>query len=165
MLGFILKVTRIIVRRAPNMTESTLSVLDSAREEIVPPPRRRHDQTLQVNAVQVIRIRGLLPLAVSVVAFALVSPRRLPSSTRKRGHPRIYSDASVLLIALLAAWSKGDADAAWSFPSSFHGYVFGYKVHVLLDRAACLPLFFLLSPANKSDLPFANPLLWLGRLV
>lgn len=50
--------------------------------------------------------------------------------------------------SLLAAWSKGDSDAAWSFPSPVRGYVFGSKVHVLLDRAARLPLFFLLSPAN-----------------
>lgn len=178
----------------------------------------------------------MLPLATSVVAFALVSRWRLPSPTRKRGHPIVYSDVSVLLIALrtrrwhrssreiclwlrqwpalaracglsdqriidpshftrrvkmlgpypfwlldlalvwrglrgglltgrdvvidsslLAAWSKDDPDAAWSFPSS--GYVFGYKAHVLLDRAARLPLFFLLSPANKNDLPFAYPLL------
>jgi hypothetical protein len=66
---------------------------------------------------------------------------------------------------LLGAWSHGDPDAAWSFPSSFHGYVFGYKLHVLLDRAARLPLFFLLSPANRNDLPFAYPLLWAGRFL
>jgi hypothetical protein len=36
-------------------------------------------------------------------------------------------------------------------------------VVVLLDRAAHLPLFFLLSPANRNDLPFAYPSLWLGR--
>jgi len=227
------------------MAENTLSVVGSANEDIVPPPRRRrHDQCLRLNAVQVIRILGLLPLAMSVVGWALVSHRRLPTSTRKRGHPVVYSDASVLLIALLArlwhlssrevclwlsqwptlatacglpahrvidpghftrrvkllgaypfwllylalvwrglragllvgrdvvidssllaAWSKDDPDAAWSFPSSFHGYVFGYKVHVLLDRAARLPLFFLLSPANRNDLPFAYPLLWIGRFV
>ena len=227
------------------MTKNTLSVVDSASEEIVPPPRRRrHDASLHVNAVQVIRILGLLPLAMSVVAFAAFSHWRLPSPNRKRGRPRVYADASVLLIALLArlwqlssrevclwlgqwpalaaacglpdhrvidpghftrrvkklgaypfwllylaliwrglrtglltgrdvvidssllaAWSKGDPDADWSFPSSSHGYVFGYKVHVLLDRAARLPLFFLLSPANKNDLPFAYPLLGLGRLV
>src|SRR5262249_46391592 len=67
--------------------------------------------------------------------------------------------------SLLAAWGKDDPDADWSFPLSFHGYVFGYKVHVLLDRAARLPLFFLLSPANKTHLPFAYPLLGLGPLL
>ncbi len=227
------------------MRELTVSVGDSASGEIVPPPRRRRkDQALQLNAVQVIRVLGLLPLALSVVAFAALSRRRLPPPDHRRGRPLVYSDASVLLIALLArlwklssrevclwlsqwpalatacglpahrviapshftrrikklgaypfwllylalvwrglraglltgrdvvldstllaAWSKGDPDAAWSFPSSFHGYVFGYKVHVLLDRAARLPLFFLLSPANKNDLPFAYPLLWFGRFV
>ncbi len=227
------------------MRELTVSVGDSASGEIVPPPRRRRkDQALQLNAVQVIRVLGLLPLALSVVAFAALSRRRLPPPAHRRGRPLVYSDASVLLIALLArlwqlssrevclwlsqwpalatacglpahrviapshftrrikklgaypfwllylalvwrglraglltgrdvvldstllaAWSKGDPDAAWSFPSSFHGYVFGYKVHVLLDRAARLPLFFLLSPANKNDLPFAYPLLWFGRFV
>src|SRR5207249_7744693 len=61
---------------------------------------------------------------------------------------------------LLPAWSRHDPDAAWSYPSKHHGRVFGYKVHVLLDRFARLPLFFLVSPANRNDLPFAYPLLW-----
>ena len=63
---------------------------------------------------------------------------------------------------LLAAWTTADPDAAWSFPSRT-GRVFGYKVHVLLDRAARLPILFLLSPANRNDLPFAYPLLGLAR--
>jgi hypothetical protein len=66
---------------------------------------------------------------------------------------------------LLAAWSRQDPDAAWSYPSKHHGRVFGYKVHVLLDRVARLPLFFLISPANRNDLPFAYPLLWAARFV
>jgi Transposase DDE domain len=227
------------------MTDRTLLVGDPASIEVVPPPRRRaKNQVLHLHAVQVIRILGLLPLAVSIVAFAAISHRRLPSPTRRRGHPIVYSDASIVLLAmlgrlwqlssrevclwvatwpllaatcglptgrvidpghfirrikrlgaypfwllylalvwrglrsglltgrdvvidssLLGAWSSGDPDADWSFPSSFHGYVFGYKVHVLLDRAARLPLFFLLSPANRNDLPFAYPLLWFGRCV
>jgi Transposase DDE domain len=227
------------------MTERTWSVLDPASADVVPPPRRRHkDHPLNLNAAQVIRILGLLPLAMSIVALAALSHRRLPSPKRRRGHPLVYSDASVLLIALLArlwqlssrevclwlarwpalavacglpdrrvinaahltrrtrklgaypfwllylalvwrglssgllggrdvvtdssllaAWSRTDPDAAWSFPSPAHGHVFGYKVHVLLDRAARLPLFFLLSPANRNDLPFAYPLLWAGRFL
>lgn len=66
---------------------------------------------------------------------------------------------------LLAAWSRHDPDAAWSYPSKHHGRVFGYKVHVLLDRFARLPLFFLISPANRNDLPFAYPLLAAARFV
>ncbi len=227
------------------MNDRTLSVGDPASGDVVPPPRRqRQSPSLHLNALDVVRILGLLPLAISIVAFARVSRRRLPSPNRTRGHPMVYSDASVLLIALLArlwhlssrevclwlgkwpalalacglpanrvidpahftrrvrrlgpypfwllslalvwrglgsgllagrdvvidssvlqAWSPGDPDAAWSFPSPFTGQSFGSKVHVLLDRAACLPLFFLLSPANRNDLPFAYPLLWFGRCV
>lgn len=69
----------------------------------------------------------------------------------------------ILDSTLLAAWSRQDGDAAWSFPSAAKGHVFGYKVHVLLDRASRLPLFFLLSPANRHDLPFAYPLLKVAR--
>ena len=35
----------------------------------------------------------------------------------------------------------------------------GYRVHTLLCRGSGLPLFFLLSPANVHDAPFAQPLL------
>ena len=56
---------------------------------------------------------------------------------------------------LLPAWSPRDPDAAWSYPTPRKGRVFGYKVHVLLDRVARLPLFFLLSPAHRNDLPCA----------
>lgn len=71
----------------------------------------------------------------------------------------------ILDSTLLAAWSRQDADTAWSFPSAAKGRVFGYKVHVLLDRASRLPVFFLLSPANRNDLPFAYPLLAFGRVA
>jgi transposase len=35
----------------------------------------------------------------------------------------------------------------------------GYRVHTLICRGSGLPLFFLLSPANVHDTPFAQPLL------
>jgi hypothetical protein len=35
----------------------------------------------------------------------------------------------------------------------------GYRVHTLICRGSGLPLFFLLSPANSHDAPFAQPLL------
>ena len=183
---------------------------------------------------------GLLPLASAVTRL---ESHRLPSCTRRRGKPRTYSDASIVLIALIArlwqlstrevclwledwpalaaacglpkgqvihpahlsrrvkalgaypfwllylvlvwraicvglirgrdviidstllpAWSQHDPDAAWSFPSR-KGHIYGYKVHVLLDRTARLPLCFLVSPANLNDLSFAYPLLWLARFV
>jgi len=65
---------------------------------------------------------------------------------------------------LLAAWTRRDPDAAWSFPSA-KGRVCGYTVHPLRDRAARLPLFSLLSPANRNDPPFAYPPLWFVRFV
>ena len=84
------------------MENRTLSVDAPASGENVPPPRRgRHDPALQLNALQVMRILGLMPLAVSVVGFAALSRWRLPSPTH-RGRPLVYADASILLIALLA---------------------------------------------------------------
>ena len=211
----------------------------------VPPPRRPGKaRSLGIHAVQLITMLGLLPLSASIVALALLCRRRLPAATHRRGHPIVYADASIVVIALvarlwhlssrevydwliswpalaaacglpegriihhahlgrrvrqlgafpfwllylvlvgqairggllrgrdvvldstlLAAWTRGDPDAAWSFPSASKGRVFGYKVHTLLDRAARLPLYFLISPANANDLPFAYPLLWFGRFV
>jgi hypothetical protein len=228
----------------PSMTDRTVGVAAPASAVAVPPPRRRRaERPLELDALRVVALLGLLPLAASVVGLALLSRRRLPARTRPGGRPRVYADASVVLLALvgrlwhlstrgvclwlerwpalaaacglpagrvihpahlnrrvrqlgaypfwllylalvgralasglalgrdvvldatlLAAWTPRDPDAAWSFPAA-KGRVFGYKVHVLLDRAARLPLFFLLSPANRNDLPFAYPLLWVGRFV
>jgi hypothetical protein len=211
----------------------------------VPPPRRQGKaRTLGIHAVQLITMLGLLPLSASVIALALFCRPGLPSRTPQRGHPFVYSDASVVVIALigklwhlsgremyqwlsvwpalaaacglpqgrvihhahlnrrvrrlgafpfwllflalvwqaircgllrgrdvaldatlLSAWTGRDRDAAWSYPSKRKGRVFGYKVHVLLDRAARLPVCFLLSPANANDLPFAYPLLLFARFV
>ena len=210
----------------------------------VPPPRRRRaERPLELDALRVVTLLGLLPLAASVVGLAMLSHRRLPARTRPGGRPLVYAGASVLLLALIgrlwhlssrevclwlerwpalaaacglpagrvihpahlsrrvrrlgaypfwvldlalvyraaatglvrgrdvaldstlvAAWSRWDPDAALSYLSA-KGRVHGYKVHVLLDRAARLPLFFLLSPANRNDLPFAYPLLWAGRFL
>jgi len=227
------------------MNDPTGVVGPFASGEPVPPPRRRHRlRPLGIHAVQLIGMLSLLPIAASVVALAHLSSRRLPAHARQRGRPRTYSDASVLLIALiarlwqlstrevcdwlgrwsalatacglppgqvihpaqlsrrirrlgpypcwllylalvwgvlrcglatgrdvvldstlLAAWTPQDPDAAWSYPTPRKGRIFGYKVHVLLDRLSRLPLGFLLSPANRNDLPFAYPLLWFVRFV
>src|SRR5258708_37482822 len=40
-----------------------------------------------------------------------------------------------------------------------HPLLRGYRVHTLICRGSGLPLFFLLSPANVHDAPFAQPLL------
>jgi hypothetical protein len=225
------------------MNNTSCDLVLRAPLEAVPPPRRgRAKRSLNLNALQVIELLGLLPLCASVLAFSLLS-RRLPKRRARPGRPKTYSDASVLLIALigrlwqlsypelclwladwpalasacglpsgqvihsahlsrrvrqlgaypvwllylylvwrairvglvrgrdvvidstlLAAWTHLDLAAAWSYPSS-KGRVFGYKVHTLLDRHAKLPIFFLLSAANRNDLPFAYPLLWIGRFI
>jgi hypothetical protein len=226
------------------MEDTSQAVAVHAPIKSVPPPRRgRSNRYLNLNALQVVEMLGLLPLAVSVVAFSLISRRRLPKSTTKMGRPKVYSDAAILLMALIArvwrlsypevclwlvewpalasacglppgqvihsshlsrrvralgaypiwllylylvwrairvglirgrdviidstlltAWTRLDISAAWSYPSS-KGRVFGYKVHTLLDRHARLPIFFLLSSANRNDLPFAYPLLLVGRFL
>ena len=227
------------------MSDHTASPSLTATAAVVPPPRKRPaPPALELHAVQVLSLLGLLPLAASVVGLAALSHRRLAAHTRRRGRRRTYSDASILVIALLSrlghlstrevclwlrrwpalaaacglpdgrvihhahlsrrvralgpypfwllylalvcqalrcgllrgrdvvldstllpAWSTRDPDAAWSYPTPRKGRVFGYKVHVLLDRVARLPLFFLLSPAHRNDLPFAYPLLWSARLI
>jgi hypothetical protein len=69
---------------------------------VVPPPRRQgKGRTLGIHAVQLITRLGLLPLAASIIALALFSRPRLPAGTHRRGHPVIYPDASVVVIALI----------------------------------------------------------------
>jgi len=60
--------------------------------------------------------------------------------------------------SLLAAWYQDDPDAAWSWPSAWKGRVFGYKVHTILCRWSYLPLFFVVTPANRHDGPLAIPM-------
>lgn len=60
--------------------------------------------------------------------------------------------------SLLAAWYHDDPDAAWSWPSRHKGCVFGYKVHTILCRWSYLPLFVVVTPANRHDGPLAIPM-------
>ena len=60
--------------------------------------------------------------------------------------------------SLLAAWTPDDPDGAWSWPTSWKGRIFGYKVHTILCRWSCLPLFFVVTPANHNDGPLAIPM-------
>lgn len=226
------------------MADDTRSPALATSGAAVPPPRRRGPAPLHLHAVQVITMLGLLPLAATAIGLAAVSHRRIVARTGRRGRPRTYSDATILLLALLgrlwqlsgrevcawlrcwpalaaacglppgrvihhahlsrriralgpypcgllflvlveqalragllrgrdavldstllAAWSPRDLHAGWSRPLAKGRRLCGYKVHVLLDRHARLPLLFLLSPANRHDLPFAYPLLWAARLV
>lgn len=60
--------------------------------------------------------------------------------------------------SLLAAWYHGDPDARWSWPTPHKRRVFGYKVHTILCRWSYLPLFFVLTPAQRNDGPLAIPM-------
>jgi len=69
--------------------------------------------------------------------------------------------------APILAWRRADPDAAIGHAPAQHPrpLLRGYRVHTLLCRGSGLPLFFLLSPANVHDAPFARPLLeWAVRL-
>jgi len=209
----------------------------------VPPPRRGRrrcpePRRLSIHALQLLSLLPLLPL--TFLALRLTQGNRLHSG---RGRPRTYSDASILLIAILArlwrlsyaevldwlrawpalaqacglppnrvpvpgtlskrlkhlgntpliilfcllvlmalragiivgrnvcldstllsAWTHRDPDARWSYPTP-KGRVFGYKIHTLLDQISRLPIFFLISPANEHDLPWAYRLLILAKIL
>src|SRR5256885_3985246 len=69
--------------------------------------------------------------------------------------------------APILAWRRADPDAAFGHAPAQHPrpLLRGYRVQTLLCRGSGLPLFFLLSPANVHDAPFARPLLeWALRL-
>jgi transposase len=63
--------------------------------------------------------------------------------------------------APILAWRRADPDAAIGHAPAQHPrpLLRGYRVHTLICRGSGLPLFFLLSPANAHDAPFAQPLL------
>ena len=63
--------------------------------------------------------------------------------------------------APILAWRRSDPDAAVGHAPAQHPrpLLRGYRVHTLLCRGSGLPRFFLLSPANVHDAPFARPLL------
>jgi transposase len=69
--------------------------------------------------------------------------------------------------APILAWRRRDPDAAFGHAPAHHPrpLLRGFRVHTLLCRGSGLPLFFLLSPANAHDAPFAKQLLaWAMRL-
>jgi len=64
--------------------------------------------------------------------------------------------------APILAWRRqGDPDAAYGHAPAHHPrpLLLGYRVHTLICRGSGLPVFFLLSPANSHDAPFAKRLL------
>jgi len=69
--------------------------------------------------------------------------------------------------APILAWRRRDPDATFGHAPAHHPrpLLRGFRVHTLMCRGSGLPLFFLLSPANAHDAPFAQLLLaWAVRL-
>jgi len=69
--------------------------------------------------------------------------------------------------APILAWRRRDPDAAYGHAPAQHPLPLlrGFRVHTLICRGSGLPLFFLLSPANSHDAPFAQRLLaWAKQL-
>lgn len=102
----------------------------------MPPPRRGHAKRgLNLNARQVVELLGLLPLAVSVVACSLLSRRRLPKHTAKMGRPKVYSDASILIVALIGrVWKLSYSEICgwlveWPALASACGLPVGRVIH------------------------------------
>lgn len=91
-----------------------------------------------------------LPEALFVLAVLTALRRRLI------GARDVIIDSVPIL-----AWCRADPDAAVGHAPAQHPrpLLRGYRVHTLLCRGSGLPLFFLLSPANSHDAPFAQPLL------
>jgi len=60
--------------------------------------------------------------------------------------------------APILAWRRCDPDAALGHAPAHHprSLLRGFRVHTLICRGSGLPLFFLLSPANSHDAPFAQ---------
>jgi len=63
--------------------------------------------------------------------------------------------------APILAWRSHDPEAAFGHAPAHHPrpLLRGFRVHTLICRGSGLPLFFLLSPANSHDAPFARRLL------
>jgi hypothetical protein len=92
------------------------------------------------------RLRRLGPLPFLFSLIWLV--RELIAQGGIQGRDLLIDSTTVL------AWYQADLEAASSW-----AHKFGYKVHTILCRHACLPLWFVVSAANRNDGPFAAPLL------
>ena len=84
------------------MADAITPLVPLTNFDAVPPPRRgRAAVRLDLHAVQVLTMLGLLPLATIIIGLTVLSQRRLARQTRRPGAPRVYADSSILLLALL----------------------------------------------------------------
>ena len=96
--------------------------------------------------------RASAPLPEALYILSVLTAIR----TRLIGARDLIIDSAPIL-----AWRRADPDAAFGHAPAQHPrpLLRGYRVHTLICRGSGLPLFFLLSPANVHDAPFAQPLL------
>ncbi len=59
--------------------------------------------------------------------------------------------------ATLIAGLPDDPDAKWGY-STTNGWIFGYKIHMIIDAEQEIPLGFIVSSGNKSDMDYFIPL-------
>ena len=75
-------------------------------------------------------------------------------------HRQLFGARDLIIdSAPILAWRRADPDAAIGHAPAHHPrpLLRGYRVHTLLCPGSGLPVFFLLSPANVQDAPFARP--------
>src|SRR5438876_1299360 len=98
------------------------------------------------------RHAALSPLYESLFVLTIVHAIR----------PRLIGVRDLIIdSAPILAWRRRDPDAAYGYAPAHHPrpLLRGFRVHTLICRGSGLPLFFLLSPANSHDAPFAQRLL------
>jgi transposase len=123
-------------------------------------PQDRHGRPRVPSASQQWKRAALAGAPVSEALFVL----SVLTALRRR---LIGARDLVIDSAPIVAWRRADPDAAIGHAPAQHPrpLLRGYRVHTLLCRGSGLPIFFLLSPANVHDAPFARPLLeWAVRL-
>lgn len=91
-----------------------------------------------------LRQLGLLPYFFLMISLVYELARR----------GVIVGKELILDSTTLIAWYKEDFDALYSFCGKF-----GFKVHTVICRFSMMPLWFILTPANRNDAPVAIPLL------
>jgi len=104
-----------------------------------------------INASQLYRPRDRLGLLVYFLTFCA-----LVWQLSQRGI--ILERDLVIDSTTVLAFSHKDVEAAWSYAKKF-----GYKIHMIICRDTLLPLMFLVTPANRNDVPWAVPLLALVK--
>jgi len=101
-----------------------------------------HRLIAQAIVLKIILGRDTATDSTHLCAYSNKFGKKTCSCKGKCGCPREYSDS----------------DAQWGHKTKEYTF-FGYKVHLIADAKSQLPLDVIVTPANESDSPYANPLL------